>query len=95
MRLSKEHQHIIRQSVVRYDADAEVILFGSRVNDALRGGDIDLLIRSDRLNKQDLWPIRRDILDAIGWQKLDLILERKTGDLRPISCVALKTGVSL
>lgn len=95
MRLNKVQQQIIRQSVGRYDSDAEIILFGSRVNDKLRGGDIDLLIRSDRLDEQDLWPIRRDILDTIGWQKLDLILEKKNGDLRPISCIALETGVSL
>jgi hypothetical protein len=65
------------------------------VDDQARGGDIDLLVLSDRLGFDDLWPIRRDILDRIGWQKLDLIIENERDGLSAIARVAMETGEAL
>lgn len=49
MRLSAEQIVHIRD-VVRQEAgpDARVRVFGSRLNDELRGGDVDLLVELDR-----------------------------------------------
>ena len=48
MRLTKEQIHTINQTVSRLaGAKALVHLFGSRLNDQAKGGDIDLLIESD------------------------------------------------
>lgn len=45
MRLSQQTQQIIRDTVREiFGAEANVKLFGSRINDDARGGDIDLLI---------------------------------------------------
>jgi len=77
------------------DPDARVVLFGSRVDDGARGGDLDLLVLSDRLGFRDIWPIRRDILDRIGWQKLDLILRKKGDADLPIVRIAEETGIAL
>jgi len=38
MRLSKFEQQTIKQSIYALDANAKVVLFGSRTNDAARGG---------------------------------------------------------
>ena len=75
--------------------DNTVILFGSRADDHAKGGDIDLLIISDRIGLRQEWEIRRDILDEIGWQKLDLIVRRSNQLDSPIASVAMETGIPL
>lgn len=48
MRLSPEQTRLILHIVAeRAGAEARVLLFGSRTDDARRGGDVDLLIESD------------------------------------------------
>ena len=79
MRLSHNEQQVIRDSIHRVDPNARIVLFGSRVDDQARGGDIDLLVLSDR----------------IGWQKLDLIVENEGQGLSPIARVAMETGKRL
>jgi len=45
MRLSQQTQQIIRDTVREiFGVEANVKLFGSRINDDARGGDIDLLV---------------------------------------------------
>ena len=92
MRLTQQEQQIICDSIYRFDADARILLFGSRADDDLRGGDIDLFILSEQIGFDDIWPIRRDILDQIGWQKLDLIVENERDGLSAIGRLALETG---
>ena len=48
MRLTKQQIHTITQTVTRLaGTGTAVYLFGSRLNDQAKGGDIDLLIESD------------------------------------------------
>ena len=49
MRLTDQEKEAIVNSIKSIDKDAEVYLFGSRVNDSERGGDIDILILSTNL----------------------------------------------
>jgi len=86
---------VICDSVHRVDPEARILLFGSRVDDRARGGDIDLLVLSNRIGFDDLWPIRREILDCIGWQKLDLIVESESAGLSAIAQLAVETGQRL
>lgn len=58
---------------------AELRLYGSRVNDALRGGDIDLLLLVEKPALLDALRARKhyllaDIKNRIGDQKIDLTL---------------------
>jgi predicted nucleotidyltransferase len=47
MRLAPHQTEAILSCVRRhYGADAQVLLFGSRLDDAARGGDVDLLVES-------------------------------------------------
>jgi predicted nucleotidyltransferase len=44
VRLKEEEKRVILQAIQAIDKNAQVYLFGSRVNDRLKGGDIDLLV---------------------------------------------------
>ena len=44
MRLKKGEIEAISESIKDLDRDAKIYLFGSRIDDSRRGGDIDLLI---------------------------------------------------
>jgi uncharacterized protein len=74
MRLSDFEITIIKTAIKKYDPHAKIYLFGSRTNDALRGGDIDILLFSDKINRDICRDIKVDILQQIGEQKLDLVL---------------------
>lgn len=95
MRLSPREIEVIRQQVGAADPDAEVYLFGSRADPAQRGGDIDLLVVSDRLGFRDVLRLRREILDRIGWQQLDLVVRRRDQLEEPFAALARARGVKL
>jgi predicted nucleotidyltransferase len=45
------------------------------VDDQARGGDIDLLIRSNHLTLSDRLDIACELEDALGLRKIDLIID--------------------
>ena len=93
MRLSDRERNAIVSAVHRYDAQAQVFLFGSRVDDAKKGGDIDILVRSASIGPDERRRIRRAIYDTIGEQKIDI---RVAADLaNPLVRVAQRSGVLL
>jgi uncharacterized protein len=75
MRLQERELQVITETVKRADPEARLFLFGSRVDDHQRGGDIDVLCISRVIDGRQRRRIRRAILDQIGDQKLDLIVE--------------------
>ena len=95
MRLTPHQRTAILTAVGRQDPEARIILFGSRADDRARGGDIDLLIVSDVIGMHQEWKIRRDVLDEIGWQKLDLVVRRRNQPESAIVSVAMETGIPL
>lgn len=95
MRLSKrEIEAILQVAEDIYGTDVKVYLFGSRVDDSRRGGDIDLLVRTTSANKGILDRVRMAarIKSLIGDQKIDII-----GDYEDNQVVreALKNGILL
>jgi predicted nucleotidyltransferase len=95
MRLSAPEVSAIREEIERLDSEAEVCLFGSRVDDTARGGDIDLLVLSDSLGFRDVLRLRVRIQDRIGQQQLDLVVRRKDQAGEPLAAPAMETGVRL
>jgi len=75
MRLTADEVNILKKSVIAIDSKALVYLFGSRVDDTQRGGDIDVLIVSNVLNRQDLRKIRWQFFEHFGEQKIDLVID--------------------
>lgn len=95
MRLSTDEAEAIRQEVRRLAPEAEIYLYGSRADDSGRGGDIDLLVVSDKLGFRDFLKLRTRILDRIGWQQLDLTVRRTDQLDEPLAVAARDTGVRL
>jgi predicted nucleotidyltransferase len=102
MRLTTEEAQAIRDSVAEvFGAAAQVWLFGSRVDDRRRGGDIDLLVRPPVGRATDPETAWRDKLCLLGQlerrlgeRKIDVVLEAPD-DPRPIVRIAHQTGIPL
>jgi predicted nucleotidyltransferase len=102
MRLKPEEIMAIRESVEdAFGTDTPVWLFGSRVDDAQRGGDIDLFLETERPPADRLQRKFRllALLQArLGEQKIDLVLADPRDpheQNRPIVREAKATGVRL
>jgi predicted nucleotidyltransferase len=95
MRLSAAEIGAIREAVHCLDPGAEVYLFGSRADDSARGGDIDLLVVSDKLGFREGLRLRTAILDQIGWQQLDLLVRRHDQLNEPLAAAVRETAVRL
>jgi uncharacterized protein len=95
MRLTAGEITAIREEIGRLDPKAEVYLYGSRVDNAARGGDVDLLVVSDTLSFRDVLRLRTGILDRIGWQQLDLVVRRRDQLDEPLAAMAQETGLRL
>jgi len=84
MRLTEFEIKSIIESFWKYFKIGDIYLFGSRVDNTQKGGDIDLYIDtqdSDDLFEKKLQMIR-DIKAKIGEQKIDVIISRdKTRDI--------------
>ncbi len=93
MRLSvKEHQSI-KNTISELDPKAKIYLFGSRVDDTKRGGDIDLLILSEVITGRDRRKLRLKLFDLIGEQKIDLVIASDTS--KPFVRIILEKGLLL
>ena len=98
MRLTPfQRQGILELSRKHFGSQSAAFLFGSRTNDELRGGDIDLLIESDS-NRQVEYSkrlaFRSELKCQIGDQKIDVIFAMPD-DERPIVREARREMVRL
>jgi len=96
MRLSTEQIAALRE-VVRAVAGehAQIVVFGSRLDDARRGGDLDLLIESDRpLGPLDRARIKMRLEDRLGLP-VDIIVHTRGRPMTPFQRIALETGIAL
>ena len=93
MRLSKFEIEAIKDGVYTFDPQARVYLFGSRVDDRQKGGDIDLLIISEKLKPIDKIKIKAAIFKRLEEQKIDILVYPNTK--RPFAKLAQARGVLL
>ena len=78
MRLTQKEVTLLKEKLATLSKEAKLYLFGSRVDDTKRGGDIDLLVVSKKLTKRDLRYLRLAFFKVFGEQKIDILLDDGT-----------------
>ena len=98
MRLTTFEISSIKNTFNNIFKDGKIYLFGSRVDDSKKGGDIDLFIRlnypldtKERLNKKSQFRIKLE--EKIGEQKIDIIISKDINRL--IEKEAIEKGVEI
>ena len=99
MRLSPPQiQAIVAATAELAGPDAQVRLFGSRLDDALHGGDIDLLVDCPNKVARPVWlaaQITARLQCALGDRKIDVLLVDPDTAVQPVHLVARAQGVLL
>jgi uncharacterized protein len=99
MRLTTEQQAVIKhiaQSML--GPGASVRVFGSRLQDSARGGDIDLLFETPDLlprRAASICQLYGALIKALGDQKIDVLLKDARPNTASVIDHALRTGVLL
>lgn len=98
MRLPDHYVEAIRRSAREAFGDTVVVrLFGSRVHDHLRGGDIDLHVEADPVD--DVWRARGRFEDAlfrrIEPQKVDVVVTQRGREPHGFERIAYRDGIVL
>ncbi len=97
MRLTEQQKTILKRLTAEiFGADARLILFGSRVNDNAKGGDIDLYIETK--DSQPAFDNKIKFLTAVnrelGEQKIDIVVNNFSKE-KDIYSIARQTGIEL
>lgn len=98
MRLSKTATEVIKETAARqFGPGVEVWLFGSRVRDTARGGDIDLLVVPEvppKSHARAAAEFAAALQLQIGDQRIDVLIDDRSRTL-PIAVRARETGERL
>lgn len=93
MRLTPDEIAAIKECAAAHFGEGAVVrLFGSRLRDDLRGGDIDLHITTDGGDDAPSASFLAELEQRIGNDRIDVLHLARTGPRRPIDEIALLTG---
>lgn len=99
MRLTAAQIAMIRESVAQLvGSSAHIWLFGSRVRDDARGGDVDLLLELDEAVAEPAQlsaKLAARVSRAMHGRKVDVLIKAPNLKLLPIHSVAQAEGVRL
>jgi len=99
MRISESYRKTIKKLFNSIFGEGKIYLFGSRVDDNKRGGDIDLYIipKDNELTSEELFDKKIQFLSklqlSLGEQKIDIIISKDKNRL--IEKEAIFNGVEL
>lgn len=100
MRLTSKQVELIKTVINRYFGDDSLlVLFGSRVDDSKKGGDIDLYVECENVSAEQVVDAKLNALVelklGLGDQKIDLVVNNKKGPVLPIYTIAKSQGIIL
>ncbi|MDR3369916.1 nucleotidyltransferase domain-containing protein [Rhodoferax sp.] len=97
--MSSSQIQAIRQTAQRVlGVDVRVSVFGSRVNDNSKGGDIDLFFETEKQvnnRAKAICQLSGALTLALGDRKIDIILKDANTPDAPIFDIAKRTGVQI
>jgi predicted nucleotidyltransferase len=99
MRLTVQEVDVIKATARRiFGSDVRIWLFGSRVDDSKRGGDIDLYLETDEILESTGQAASRfgaELQMQLGEQKIDVLVVDTATQRQKIHEIALSTGIRL
>lgn len=96
MRLRNDIKNGIIKASRRHFGNADLYLFGSRVDDSKKGGDIDLFVESSvNIHSDNRHDFLTDIYRNITERSIDLIIKNPNSTQQKIFIIAKKTGIKL
>jgi predicted nucleotidyltransferase len=94
MRLTQQQASLIASRIRQYfGTNARVWLFGSRVDDKRKGGDVDLYVEPEHTDLDSEMKCRMNLEDELDLH-VDLVISRAGRD-EPIYRIAKREGVRL
>jgi predicted nucleotidyltransferase len=96
LRLRNDIKNGIIKASRKHFGNADLYLFGSRVNDSKKGGDIDLFVESSvNIHSDNRHDFLTDIYRNITERSIDLIIKNPSSAQQKIFTIAKKTGIKL
>lgn len=96
MRLKPNEIVILKSNILKYIEDAKIILFGSRVDDTKKGGDIDIFIETkQQVSLKQQIKILTDLQMCGITRKVDIIIKTPTTKDQPIFHTIYDNGIVL
>ena len=99
MRLTAEQNKAIKETAYSVlGEDSRIILFGSRVDDAKKGGDIDLLFETEHIldnRVSSVGALYVALIRKLGDRKIDILLKDPATPDAPVLQIARQTGIQL
>lgn len=96
MRITKEQAEIIKKNIAALIGEpSKIWLFGSRADDNLRGGDIDLFIETDKIIENPIVMISKiyaKLIMALGDREIDILLKDANSKEKEIYMIAREKG---
>ncbi len=95
MRLKSEYRAYLKKQLGGIREDIDIYLFGSRVNDSDKGGDIDILLLSETpVYRNLIRNFRVAFFKKFGWQKIDIVPFLK-GEENTLKKTAMENSIKL
>ena len=99
MRITKQQIKILKEAVKKVVGEqAKIWLFGSRLDDNARGGDIDILVSLDNIVEKPASTVAKisaKVMMKMQGQKIDVLLEAPNLEKLPIHTAVHNQGILL
>ena len=95
MRISDEQIKQLKKNILSVLPNAAIYLFGSRVDDNKKGGDVDVMVLADReLGWKEKSLIKYEYFEKFGEQKIDIV-SFLFNEIDPFKQITMEEGIKL